>query len=149
MAEKPKPKAKAPVQAKLEMPDDLRSVYANLVRIAHSPSEMVFDFAQMLPGNIKAPVQARVLMSPLSAKLLQRALAENIAKYEATFGPISIPKKQASLADYLFQQAQNPAAKADEDKQGDKPSEKEDGDEAGEHKEGEDSGDEAPEEDAS
>ena len=114
MAEKPNPKSKPPVQPKLEMPDDLRSVYANLVRIAHSPSELVFDFAQLLPGNMKAPVQARVLMSPLSAKLLQRALAENIAKYEATFGTINIPKKQASLADFLFKQAQNQPHKPDE-----------------------------------
>ena len=148
MAEKPKPKAKAPMQPKLEMPNELSSVYANLVRIAHSPSEMVFDFAQLLPGNMKAPVQARVLMSPLSAKLLQRALAENIAKYEATFGPISIPKKQASLADHLFQQAQNPAAKADEDKEGEKPSE-EGGDDTAEDKKGEEPGEESPEEDAS
>ncbi|KAA3642395.1 MAG: DUF3467 domain-containing protein [Chloroflexi bacterium] len=138
-----------PVQPRLEMPGDLSSVYANLVRIAHSPSELVFDFAQLLPGNMKAPVQARVLMSPLSAKLLQRALAENIAKYEATFGPINIPKKQASLADYLFQQAQNPGAKADEGKKEDEASEDKGNDDEAEDKTVEDTGEESPEEDAS
>ena len=40
-------------------------------------------------------------MSPLGAKLLQRALAENLARYEAAFGEIKVPG-QNSLADFLF-----------------------------------------------
>jgi len=34
-----------------EFPPDLKTDYVNLVRIAHSPSEMVFDFAQLLAGR--------------------------------------------------------------------------------------------------
>ena len=34
----------------LEIPADLAIEYVNMVRIAHSPSELVFDFAQLLPG---------------------------------------------------------------------------------------------------
>ena len=56
-----------------------------------------------------APVVARILMSPLSAKLFQHALSENLTKYEATFGEIVIPKKQ-SLADDLFRSLQPPEA---------------------------------------
>jgi hypothetical protein len=40
-------------------------------------------------------------MSPLGAKLLQRALAENLSRYEAAFGEIKIPGEN-SLADFLF-----------------------------------------------
>jgi hypothetical protein len=40
-------------------------------------------------------------MSPLGAKLLQRALAENLSKYEAAYGEIKIPGEN-SLADFLF-----------------------------------------------
>jgi hypothetical protein len=62
---------------------------------------MMFDFARMLPGDQAANVHARVLMSPLGAKLLLRALTENLAKYETAFGVIDLPQKE-SLADYLF-----------------------------------------------
>lgn len=75
----------------LEAPSDLEPKYANVVRIAHTPAEMVFDFAQMLPGTRQARVQTRVLMSPLGAKLFHRALSENLAKYEAAFGEIAVP----------------------------------------------------------
>jgi hypothetical protein len=85
----------------LEVPADVKAVYANLVRIAHSPSELVLDFAHLLPGTIPARVNTRVVMSPLGAKLLHRALTENLARYEAAFGEIKVPG-EASLADYLF-----------------------------------------------
>ena len=85
----------------LEIPADLKAVYANLVRIAHSPSELVLDFAHLLPGTIPARVNTRVVMSPLGAKLLHRALTENLARYEAAFGEIKVPG-EASLADFLF-----------------------------------------------
>jgi hypothetical protein len=90
-----------PPHPPLEVPADLNAVYANLVRIAHSPSELVFDFAHLLPGVTPARVCTRVVMSPLGAKLLQRALSENLARYEATFGEIKVPG-EASLADHLF-----------------------------------------------
>jgi Protein of unknown function (DUF3467) len=85
----------------LEVPDDLATNYANVVRIAHSPSELVFDFAHLLPGVTPARVCTRVVMSPLGAKLLQRALAENLSRYETAFGEIKIPG-EGSLADFLF-----------------------------------------------
>ncbi len=85
----------------LETPPDLEAVYANLVRIAHSPSELVLDFAHLLPGIIPARVRTRVVMSPLGAKLLHRALGENLARFEASFGEIKIPG-EATLADFLF-----------------------------------------------
>ena len=45
-------------------------------------------------------------MSPLSAKLLLRALSENITRYETAFGEIIIPT--TSLADALFKPFQQP-----------------------------------------
>jgi hypothetical protein len=85
----------------LEVPPDLKTDYANVVRIAHSPSELVFDFAHLLPGVTPARVCTRVVMSPLGAKLLQRALAENLSRYESAFGEIKVPG-EGSLADFLF-----------------------------------------------
>ena len=94
-------------RAKLVVPKGLEPVYANVVRIAHTPSEMVFDFGQLLPADPLAPIKARVLMSPLSAKLLQRALTENLSKFETTFGEIKIPQGK-SLADSLFRSQRPP-----------------------------------------
>lgn len=83
-----------------ELPSDLEAQYVNLVRIAHSPSEIVLDFARMLPGQKKPEVKSRILMSPLSAKAFYHALQENIAKYEQKFGEIKSPG--SSLAASLF-----------------------------------------------
>jgi Protein of unknown function (DUF3467) len=98
----------APVAPVLEVPPDLKTDYANVVRIAHSPSDLVFDFAHLLPGVTPARVCTRVVMSPLGAKLLQRALAENLSRYEKAFGEIKIPG-ESSLADFLFKPPAPPA----------------------------------------
>lgn len=85
----------------LIIPEDLSAIYINLVRIAHSPSELVFDFAHALPGVTPTRVLTRVVMSPLGAKLFHRALTENLSRYEAAFGEIQVPGAK-SLADFLF-----------------------------------------------
>lgn len=85
----------------LEAGPDLKPIYTNLARIAHSPADIVIDFAHMLPGESRAQISARILMSPLSAKLLLRALNENLVRYETAFGQINVPGNP-SLADNLF-----------------------------------------------
>jgi len=96
-----------PPGPKLENPQGLNTVYSNLARIAHSPADIVIDFAHLLPGEKSANVNARVLMTPLSAKLLLRALAENISRYEAAFGEIHVPVN-STLAENLFRPHQPP-----------------------------------------
>ena len=101
------PRSSQPQMPPLEVPSDLEVEYVNLVRIAHSPSELVFDFAHLLPGSSPAQVRSRIVMSPLGAKLFYRALAENLAKYEASFGEINVPGS-SSLADHLFRPPNSP-----------------------------------------
>ena len=96
-----------PPGPRLENTHELSTVYSNLARIAHSPADIVIDFAHLLPGEKSATVNARVLMSPLSAKLLLRALAENISRYEAAFGEINVPVN-TTLAESLFRPNQPP-----------------------------------------
>ncbi len=91
----------------LELPVDLDIIYANLARIAHSPADIVLDFAHLLPGEPRAKIRSRVVMTPLSAKLLVKALTENIARYEAAFGEIPLPVNN-SLAENLFRPFQQP-----------------------------------------
>lgn len=107
MSSTPPSRPAGPQFPSLEVPADLETEYVNLVRIAHSPSELVFDFAHLLPGGSPARVRSRIVMSPLGAKLFYRALAENLAKYEASFGEINIPGDH-TLADHLFRPPQTP-----------------------------------------
>lgn len=76
-------------QLQIELKEEVaQGTYANLAIITHSSSEFVLDFVRVLPGLPKAGVQSRVILAPEHAKRLQRALEENIAKYERAFGPI-------------------------------------------------------------
>ena len=93
MAQKPIPN--------IELPDDLESQYVNFVRIAHTASEFIFDFSLLLPGMVKPEVNARLVMSPIAAKLFLRALTENLNRYETNFGEIAVPGSH-TLADDLF-----------------------------------------------
>ncbi len=98
-----------PSPLELDLPPGLEPLYSNLVRIGHSPAEIVLDFGRMLPGQKTATVVARLLMSPVGAKLFYRALADNLARYEAAFGEIPIPGN-TSLASDLFRNIQPPDA---------------------------------------
>jgi len=97
----------APGIPPMELPDDLEPVYSNMARISHTPSELTVDFARMLPGQKQMKVLACMLLSPVGAKLLLRALAENIARYEAAFGEIRLPG-ETGLANDLFRQVHPP-----------------------------------------
>ena len=100
-----------PRQIKIEIPPDLAPTYVNMARISHSPAEIIMDFACILPGDAKTTLVSRMLMSPLGAKLFLRALAENLSRYEATFGEIKLPG-DLSLANTLFRNI-NPPEKED------------------------------------
>lgn len=71
-------------------PEIAEGNYSNLAIISHSHSEFILDFAQMLPGREKAHVASRIIMCPEHAKRLMNALIDNISKYEAQFGKISL-----------------------------------------------------------
>jgi hypothetical protein len=85
----------------MDLSPELEPIYANLVRISHSPLEFVMDFARILPGQTTSQVLARLLMSPIGAKMFLRALTENLSRYEASFGEINLPEGH-SLAQDLF-----------------------------------------------
>ena len=86
---RPPSAGRRPIQ--IELPADLEATYANFALITHSPSEMIVDFARALPNLPKAKVYTRIIMTPMNAKLLHRALGENLAKYEEKHGEIKTP----------------------------------------------------------
>lgn len=65
-------------------------IYANLAMIMHSPTEIIIDFARVMPRLPKAKVLSRIIMTPMHAKLLHQALTENLKKFESQFGEIKI-----------------------------------------------------------
>jgi len=91
----------------MEMPEDLEPLYSNLARISHTPAEIIVDFSRMLPAQVTFKVLARVILSPIGAKFLLRALGENIARYETAFGEIQLPG-ESGLAGSLFKQVHPP-----------------------------------------
>ena len=65
-------------QLNIEISDEVaEGKYSNLAIITHSPNEFIVDFAQMMPGTPKAKVRTRVIMNPVNAKRLYKALADN------------------------------------------------------------------------
>ena len=69
---------------------EAEGIYSNLALISHSASEFIIDFARLMPGVPKARIYARIVMTPQNFKNFQRAIAENIGKYEAQFGTIQL-----------------------------------------------------------
>jgi hypothetical protein len=80
-----------PQQLNVEIGEkEAEGIYSNLAIISHSPAEFVIDFTRVLPGVPKAKVHARIIMTPQHAKLLLRALSDNVGRYEMSYGAINI-----------------------------------------------------------
>jgi len=62
--------------------------YINFANIIHSPSEFVIDLGRIVPGRADVKIYSRVIMTPLHAKQLLEALAQNISIFEQKFGEI-------------------------------------------------------------
>jgi hypothetical protein len=76
-------------QLNIELSEEMaEGAYVNFAMIAHSSHEFVMDFIRILPGIPKAKVKSRVVMTPEHAQHLMRALQENLARFEESFGAI-------------------------------------------------------------
>ncbi|HEY6051389.1 MAG TPA: DUF3467 domain-containing protein [Thermoanaerobaculia bacterium] len=62
--------------------------YVNFANILHNPTEFVLDFGRAVPGRPDVKVMCRILTTPYHARQLLRALQDNVALYERTYGPI-------------------------------------------------------------
>jgi len=86
----------------VEVPGDLKPTYANFALISHTPSELVIDLAQMLPNQPKVRVCSRVVMTPLNAKLMLRALQDRLKRYEEAYGEVVVPGEGDDLVKAFF-----------------------------------------------
>ncbi len=85
------PTGQQPAQLNIELSVDLEATYSNMALISHSASELIIDFARVMPNMPKGKVYSRVVMTPMNAKLLYFALADNLQKFEAKYGEVKIP----------------------------------------------------------
>ena len=108
-----KPQGKV-MQVKIQVPPDLEATYANFAVVSHTASEIIIDFATVLPNTPKSRVLARIVTTPMHAKMLQKALADNLELYEKQYGEIKIPADGDALARQFFGGALSPDPDAPE-----------------------------------
>jgi hypothetical protein len=76
-------------QINIELDDKTaEGTYSNLAVINHSVSEFIVDFISVMPGQPKAKVKSRIILTPQHAKRLTKALAENVKRFEQHHGEI-------------------------------------------------------------
>ena len=87
---------------------EAEGIYANLAMIIHSPTEIIIDFARVMPRMPKAKVQARIIMTPMHAKLLHKTLSDNLSKFEKQFGEIKTFGADSKLSNPIgFESGEN------------------------------------------
>ena len=82
---------------------EAEGIYSNLTLISHSPAEFILDFARLVPGMPRSKVHARIIMTPQSAKALQKSLAMNIERFEETHGEIKMAGQPEASQNIGFQ----------------------------------------------
>ncbi len=76
-------------QINIELDDKTaEGTYSNLAIINHSVSEFIVDFVSVMPGQPKAKVKSRIILTPQHAKRLVKALADNVHRFEKSHGEI-------------------------------------------------------------
>jgi hypothetical protein len=83
MAEQPK----QPVQIKADE-KELLGQYSNLAVIHHTNEEFTLNFIYLFPNVPQGKLVSSLIVSPMHAKRLMRAMEENVTRYEAQYGTI-------------------------------------------------------------
>jgi hypothetical protein len=89
MDDKQQLQAPAPGQVQIKADEkELQGMYSNLVMIQHHAEEFTMNFVYVFPNGTQGKLLSSMIISPGHAKRIWRALGENIARFEAQFGPI-------------------------------------------------------------
>ncbi len=98
MADKPTAPPAQTIQIQLELdPVTANGVYVNSAFVNHTETEFTLDLIHVQPqlpgppgGPLKATVRARAITTPKHLKRPLLAIQDNLAKYEARFGPVDL-----------------------------------------------------------
>jgi hypothetical protein len=81
--------AEGQVQVQIKADEkELVGQYCNLVMVHNNAEEFTLHFIYVFPNVPQGKLVSGVIVSPGHAKRIWRAIGENIARYEAQFGPI-------------------------------------------------------------
>ena len=89
MSEKPATPQTIQLQIDID-PATANGVFVNMALVNHTETEFTVDLIYVQPQAPKATVRARAITTPKHMKRLLGAIQDNLAKYEARFGPIDV-----------------------------------------------------------
>ena len=85
------PSKPAEIQLQIQLDDEVANGhYINMALVNHTETEFTLDFIYVQPQQPKAKVRSRIITNPKHMKRLFMAMQDNLAKFEARFGPIEI-----------------------------------------------------------
>jgi hypothetical protein len=77
------------VQLQIQLDDAIANgQYVNMALVNHTETEFTLDFIYVQPQQPRAKVLSRIITSPKHMKRLMMAMQDNLAKFEAKFGPV-------------------------------------------------------------
>lgn len=86
------------MQLQIQLDDDVANgTYVNMALVNHTETEFTLDFIYVQPQQPKAKVRSRIITNPKHMKRLLAAIQDNVAKYEARFGPIGAVDKDGPV----------------------------------------------------
>lgn len=91
---KRKATAKPAQKQEIKQSEDFKSIYANWIQGSFGPHDVWVIVGQSFPSgpqSVSVEQKARIIFSPLEAKLLSIILRKIMDAYEEQFGKISIP----------------------------------------------------------
>jgi len=85
------PKTPPDLQVQIQIDEDVANgQYVNMALVNHTDAEFTLDFIYVQPQQPRGKVRSRVITSPRHMKRLLQALQENVTRYEARFGTITL-----------------------------------------------------------
>ena len=95
MADIPKPPE---IQLQIQLEDNVADgQYVNMALVNHTETEFTLDFIYVQPQQPKARVRSRIITNPKHMKRLLVAMQDNVAKFEAKFGPIALIETESPI----------------------------------------------------
>jgi hypothetical protein len=79
------------VQVQIELdPVTANGIFVNMAMVNHTDTEFTLDLVYVQPQQPRATVRARAITTPKHMKRLLLAIQDNLARYEARFGPVDL-----------------------------------------------------------
>ena len=86
------------IQLQIQLDDEVANgTYVNMALVNHTETEFNLDFIYVQPQQPKAKVRSRIITNPKHMKRLMLAMQDNLSKYEAKFGPVTLSESESPV----------------------------------------------------